>query len=540
MSATTSIESLQCFAFAYFAINPTITNVHQQNWYDIFDITQLSQKEIKNKSDLLRSTYGNHLSSTFSSNIFENVLTQYGSTLTATKKVSISEYVKKVYLVAKKVAATSLLDKWSQYVFLDQSDPFTTLVKNDALQRIASAFDMLGKDDLLSPVDMFAVKKTKITTILTDFSKHIINATDEQLLANTVWGNTGKNTYRTLSNKYFKSKSMIGISLKLPEAITGSGIIKIVGTENVDSSLLGFVDPYTKLIAAMLAHPTQTKKLIEDVIDIEFDNFRITPDLLSWEYPITFRYKDVVDPRTGLELHKQNLRFKLMTWSSQGFNASWYKGQEAPGNWTGGATTIPIGELFVRYNEYSGILNELVKLRRAAFFYAIHGSTKDPSSIIPKNLKSEYEKALNDVEKKMILTSDKRANVGEAKNLITFLEAYSPSSNKYHVYQTHLVLSTTRPMRNSSRNVTKDPKRLNAHYIACQCAWFLFRGGPSMHKYLKQRMFLSLFGLITKSGYKIFQGNENTVMEDYLQKSFKKNKKNFVAYFNAAPHIVLS
>jgi hypothetical protein len=95
-------------------------------------------------------------------------------------------------------------------------------------------------------------------------------------------------------------------------------------------------------------------------------------------------------------------------------------------------------------------------------------------------------------------------------------------------------------MRNSSRIVTKDPKRLNAHYIACQCAWFLFRGGPSMHKYLKQRMFLSLFGLITKSGYKIFQGNENTVMEDYLQKSFKKNKKNFVAYFNAAPHIVLS
>jgi hypothetical protein len=538
MSATTSIESLQCFAFAYFATKPSIDSDHQQNWFNIFDSIELSENQLQKKCNSLRTTYGKHLSSTFSSSIFENVLAQYGSTLTkTTKTISVSPYVKKVYLVAKKLASTSLLDTWSQYIFLDQSDPFTTLVKNSALQRITSAFDMMGKDDLLSPVDMFAVKKSKLTSILSEFSKHIINATDEELLSNTVWGKTGKNTYRTISNKYFKSKSMIGISLKLPEAITGSGIIKIVGTGNVDPSALGFVDPYTKLIAAMLAHPTQTKQLIQDVIDIEFDNFRITPDLLSWEYPITFRYKDVIDPRTGIELHKRNLRFKLMTWSSQGFNASWYKNQEAPGNWTGGATTIPIGELFVKYTEYSQILDELLKLRKAAFFYAIHGSTRDPSSIIPKNLKTDYEKALNEVEKKMIITSGKK---GEAPNLMSFLESYSSSTNKYYVYQTHLIKSTTRPMRNSSRMVATEPKRLNAHYIACQCAWFLFRGGPSMHKYLKQRMFLSLFGLITKSGYKIFHGNEHTIMENYLQKSFKKNKKDFVAYFNAAPHIVLS
>lgn len=538
MSATTSIESLQCFAFAYFATKPSINSDHQQNWYDIFNSIELSENELKRKCDSLRTTYGSHLSSTFSSSIFKDVIINYKSTLTeTTKTISVSPYVKKVYLVAKKLASTSLLDTWSQYIFLDQSDPFTTLVKNSALKRIASAFDMMGKDDLLSPVDMFAVKKSKLTLILSEFSKHIINATDEELLANTIWGKTGKNTYRTISNKYFKSKSMIGISLKLPEAISGSGIIKIVGTENVDPSLLGFVDPYTKLIAAMLAHPTQTKQLIQDVIDIEFDNFRITPDLLSWEYPVTFRYKDVIDPRTGIELHKRNLRLKLMTWSSQGFNASWYKNQEAPGNWTGGATTTPIGELFIKYAEYSQILDELIKLRRGAFFYAIHGSTKDPSSIIPKNLKTDYEKALNEVEKKTILTSGKK---GEALNLMSFLESYSPSANKYYAYQTHLIKSTTRPMRNSSKMVTSNPKRLNAHYIACQCAWFLFRGGSSMHKYLKQRMFLSLFGLITKSGYKIFQGNEHTIMEDYLQKSFKKNKKDFVAYFNAAPHIVLS
>ena len=179
MSATTSIESLQCFAFAYFATKPSIDSDHQQNWFNIFDSIELSENQLQKKCNSFRTTYGKHLSSTFSSSIFENVLAQYGSTLTkTTKTISVSPYVKKVYLVAKKLASTSLLDTWSQYIFLDQSDPFTTLVKNSALQRITSAFDMMGKDDLLSPVDMFAVKKSKLTSILSEFSKHIINATD--------------------------------------------------------------------------------------------------------------------------------------------------------------------------------------------------------------------------------------------------------------------------------------------------------------------------------------------------------------------------
>jgi hypothetical protein len=544
MAATTSIESLQCFAFAYFAATSPSSSNHQENWFDIFDNIEISISELNNKCKLLRSTYKDYLSSTFSEEIFKNVLEKYGSELTPSGKVSVSPYVKKVYLVSKKVASTSLLDTWSNYVFLDQSDPFTKLVKNSALQRVASAFDMLGKDDLLSPVDMFAVKKNKITSISTEISTHIINCTDQQILSNTAWGKTGKNTYRTILNKYFKTKSLIGISLKLPETIGGSGVLKIVGTENVDKSLLSFVDPYTKLIAAILAHPTKTKQLIEQVIDIEFNEFRITPDLLSWEYPVTFRYKDVLDPRVlgpgSQSLYHKNLRLKLFTWSNAGFNATWYPGQGAPGNWTGGASTIPIDELFIRYREYPTVLSELVNLRKEAFFYAIHGSTKDPSNKIPSNLKSDYEKALNDVEKRVILTSSKKNRGGEGEDLMNFLTSYSKSSNKYYVYQTHLIKNTTKLMRGASRTVTTEPKRLNAHYVACQCAWFLFRGGPSAYKYLKQRMFLSLFGLITKSGYKIFQGDEDTIMEDYLQKSFSKNKKQITAYFNSAPHIVLS
>lgn len=530
MAQTNLKESLQCLAFAYFAQNPKIDSEHEQNWFNIFDLDQ------KLSGSNMRTIYGDYLSPTFSPGIFESVIKKYESGQTKTGKISVDTAVKKVYLVVKKVVDSRFFDRpLSDYKFLDQSDPFTLTVKDACLARIAKVFGMSGKADLLSPADLYAVRKTKITEILSEYNEHILSATDEQLLANMSWGTTGKNTYRTISNKFFTNRYLVGISLKLPETISGAGVLKIVGTESVDPHLLNFVDPYTKLISAMLAHPEKTTKLIDEVVDIEFDNFRITPTILSWEYPITFRYKEVIDPRsTNQPLYKNNLRFKLFTWSNAGFNAQWYKGQGAPGNWTGGAGTESLGELFIKYSEYSQILDELIDIREKAFYYTLTGKDDDASSSIDKKLKPLYNQALTDIRQKKIITAD------SSKNLLKFLKEQSPSRNLYDVYQTEVVKRATKPMKKASRTVTKDSKRLIAHYTATQCAWFLFRGGSSLHKYLKKRMFLSLFGLITKSGYKIFQGNEETIMEDYIKTKYKKNKRNVTAYFNAAPHIVLS
>ena len=528
MATTNLKESLQCLAFAYFAENSKVDSEHEQKWFDIFD------PDSKVKGSTLRSTYSDYLSSTYSASIFDAVIEKYKSGQTKTGKVSVEPAVKKVYLVVKKVVDSKFFDQpLKKYKFLDQSDAFTLTVKDACLARIAKAFGMSGKADLLSPADLYVVRSDKITQILNQYNQHVLNATDEELLANMSWGTTGKNTYRTISNKLFSDRHLVGISLKLPETIGGAGVLKIVGTENVQPHLLDFVDPYTKLVSAMLAHPQSTTKLIDEVVDIEFNNFRITPSILSWEYPITFRYKEVLDPRNSNQpLYKNNLRFKLFTWSNAGFNAQWYKGQGAPGNWTGGAGTESLGELFIKYNEYSQILDELIDIRVEAFNYALTGKSNGKPNV-PTKLKTLYNQALIDLKQKKIITAD------SSRNLLKFLKEYS-SNNLYDVYQTEVVKRGTKPMKSSSRTVTTDPKRLIAHYTATQCAWFLFRGGDTLHKYLKKRMFLSLFGLITKSGYKIFQGNEETIMEDYVRTKFKKNKKNVVAYFNAAPHIVLS
>ena len=530
MAQTNLKESLQCLAFAFFADNPNIDSEHEQKWINIFDPDQLRD------GSKMKSTYSNYLSETFTPAIFEAVMSKYGSVKTKTGKLSIEPAVKKVYLVVKKVVDTKFFSRsLKEYKFLDQSDSFTQTVKDACLAKIAKAFGMSSKADLLSPSDLYAVRSSKITQILTEYKKHILNATDEELLANMSWGTTGKNTYRTISNKLFSNRDLVGISLKLPETISGAGVLKIVGTESVDPHLLNFIDPYTKLISAMLAHPEKTNKLIDEVVDIEFDNFRITPSILSWEYPITFRYKDVLDPRsTNQPLYKNNLRFKLLTWSNAGFNGQWYKGQGAPGNWTGGAGTESLGELFMKYSEYSQILNELIKIREKSFYYAITGKDKDAASTIDEKLKTLYNQALTDIRQNKIITAD------TSKNVLKFFKEQSPNTNLYDVYQTEVVKRGTKLMKKASKSVTDNPKYLIAHYTATQCAWFLFRGGEKLQSNLKRRMFLSLFGLITKSGYKIFQGNEETIMENYIKTTFKKNKRNVEAYFNAAPHIVLS
>lgn len=196
----------------------------------------------------------------------------------------------------------------------------------------------------------------------------------------------------------------------------------------------------------------------------------------------------------------------------------------------GGAGIKPTEQLLVRYNEYPQVLNELVDLREKSFYLAIHNKTTEPK--LPTQFQTEYKAALNEVKSKKILTQ------GDMKKVLKFFETYS-TKTQYVEFQRNLIKSATKDMKTSGE-VSRDEKRVYAHFIASQCAWFLFRGGKKMHTDLKQRIFLSLYGMITKSGYKIFQGSNNTILENFIMTKYTKNKKEVEAYFNSAPHIVLS
>ena len=81
-------------------------------------------------------------------------------------------------------------------------------------------------------------------------------------------------------------------------------------------------------------------------------------------------------------------------------------------------------------------------------------------------------------------------------------------------------------------------ERIKAHYAHAQLAWFTFIGGKSYQTFLKQRMFLTIYGVISKKGYKIFDYNKNiTTVKSGITAAMKGMPK---AAFDSAPHLLLS
>ena len=68
----------------------------------------------------------------------------------------------------------------------------------------------------------------------------------------------------------------------------------------------------------------------------------------------------------------------------------------------------------------------------------------------------------------------------------------------------------------------------------------VLRGGPTLNQYLKKRMFLTLFGVITKKGYLIFDGATDTKIRSAISKEFHDNGKDLLAEFATIPHLYLS
>jgi hypothetical protein len=86
---------------------------------------------------------------------------------------------------------------------------------------------------------------------------------------------------------------------------------------------------------------------------------------------------------------------------------------------------------------------------------------------------------------------------------------------------------------------------IEAHYIGVQFSWFLLRGGRSAHLSLKKKLFLSVFGLITKSGYKAFETFQdaagNLQIKDILRAAVSTPKqKRAYATFSNAPYVMFS
>lgn len=547
MAQTTPRESLTCLAFSYFAKNGLGSKI--QEFSDA-----VYEYYINGKEDLIKK-FDQNLIAGFNLNRILKLYSTKADALRPDKEYNKSSFekdfpdrkgevatkldgeIKSAFVTAEAMQKSSIVSNLSKYKFYDQSADFMKKVKDDALEKTVRALD-LPKDvgsDILSSIDILMVKSGKEKTILDDFEKNIIGSQVSQMdiLNNLAHGDTGQNTFRTLTNKYFDSKDMVGISLKKASP-NKKADLKIIGTIFGARGLEIYLDPYTEFLGKISQLKTKAElyKLVNDLVEID----RITPTdgrtYFSVNYKLNYKNVNISDKIVKIDLQI----------GRSGFNA----GESGKMGFVGGASyvvTLPILKRYPRYNE---MVREIISIREKAFHYAV--DTKKLTS----EIKSSYKSALNIVKmNELVLYS-----ASDNEIIKTFCEKYDVvTKNKKDSYQQYRIavskLCKNRALTSSdgilstldkkSNKVTGTPKTLQNDYVHSQGLWMYTRKGEDLKNFFKQQITLTLYGLMSKKGSKIFYSkNQAMLTEDAFVKEFKsKNNQTKLAKFVTAPYVMI-
>lgn len=581
-------EFVQCLAFAHFALNPINWNntrplapnefalykQHQEKFYQMF--LPVSDRRALGINNINLLSYRKHLGKSFPfRRTINDFRTKYNK---KNNKITANSTVQKVYDVALTLYDSQVIGQnWTNYEFLDQTDSFTMTVKDGALNKLKDVFGLSFKLDMLASFDIFVVNKHKKAQILNDINTHIVNADETTILRNYC---LNRHTYRTILNRYFYSTSntraMVPVSLKLPDTIDQKKYINIIGTQRVKKEISDYIDPYTKfMVLALSSTPAELKSLIQNLIKIEYGQFKVSPKVLTWELPVTFRYKIAAQKVFGRDAEPlSDINYKIV-FLSQGYGAGWNGfvrvGHQGP-PWTGGGGVSTFEHFYEQYSEYSTVIRKLVNMRMRAFKYVLTG--KETGNVDTKGfsskLKQLYMRASAELVTKKILYT-----VKQSKNLQAFFALYDEENSRqqsiiaYQVCLINLVRKQVSPsikitdefasftmkdmIPNPNKKGPKDKDkiqitrpatkqetddRIEAHYVHAQLAWFTFIGGKSYQTYLKQRIFLTIYGVISKKGYKIYDySGELTKVKSAITAELKNVPK---AAYDSAPHLLLS
>ena len=554
MAQTTAREALNCLGFSYFAKKGSKANIqefssivhefyfnddksvltpYKQNLASTFNFQRIRELYKAGESEALKAA-----GSDYPKRVYEKDFPQGKSHMAegglATK---LDTEIKSAYLTAEAVKKSAVVASLSQYIFYDQSTDFMKTVKDDALDKTVKALQ-LPKDvgsDILSSIDVIMVKKSKENAILKDFEENITgnDVSNMDILNNLAHGKTGQNTFRTLTNKYFDSKDMVGISLKKVPT-NRDAYLKIIGTISGAKGLEVYLDPYTEFLGKISTLNTKAElyKLINELVEI----VKIMPTdpraVFSVKFKLNYKDIDISDKIVNLDLQI----------GRSGFNAS----ESGKMGFVGGASyavTLPILKKYPRYNE---MVREVISIREKAFNFAVDKKK------ITADIKSPYEAALKKVKMNELVLY----NTSDNEVIQKFCEQYDTRTrNKKDSYQEYRIAvsklcknkSLTSPhgelasLDKKSNKTTGVPKTLQNDYVHAQGLWMYTRKGEDLKMFFKQQISLTLYGLMSKKGAKVFYSkNKSMLTEDAFVHEFKaKNNKTKLARFATAPYILI-
>jgi hypothetical protein len=553
MAQVTPREALTCFAFSYFANKGSKANIE--------DFSNVIHNFYFGGDNDIPNQYLTHLPSNFNKKRIKELYKQGESeALKSDKEYNKSVYekdfpkgksyvseeggatkldgeIKSAFLTAEILQKSSIVGSLSQYTFYDQSTDVMKKVKDDALEKTVRALE-LPRDvgsDILSSVDIIMIRTNKLNAILNDFESNITgsNITQMDMLNNLAKGKTGQNTFRTLTNKYFASKDMIGISLKKASPNKPADI-KIIGTISGAKGLEIYLDPYTEFLGR--ASRITNRKELYDLIDKLVEIKKIIPTdgrtYFSVNYELKYNNVDISDKVVKLDLQI----------GRSGFNAA----ESGKMGFVGGASYAVTLPILKKYSRYNTMVSEIIAIREKAFNFAVDKKN------ISVGLKTDYNNALRKVRMKELVLY----NVSDNNVIKDFCEKYDiETKNKKDSYQQYRIAvsklcknrTLTSPdgvlatLDKNNMKVTGTPKTLQNDYVHSQGLWMYTRNSEDLENFLKKQISLTVYGLMSKKGAKVFlSSNKEMLMEDAFVKEFKaKNNKTKLAKFATAPYILI-
>jgi len=563
---TTAKEALTCYAFSYIASRGSAANIQEfckiiyeyyfdgnttnltkysshlpQSFYigRIREFNRDSKTDIVKKSDALAKD-GDSWQRIWQQDFPDGTLAnEYAEELKVPQingPTKLDGEIKSAYSTIEKLKKTSIIGSLGQYNIYDQGSDFMKIVKDDSLNKTKEALDLPDqvKSDILSSVDIILVKSGKENSIQKDFEQNICNVSDMTILNNLAYQTTGKNTFRTLTNKYFSSKDMVAISLKKIPANREANL-QIVGSIAGAKGFEIYLDPYTEFLGKISQAKTKAEifKLVDDLVEI----VEIMPTepraVFVVKYKLNYKKVDISDKvvNIGLEIGRA------------GFNAS----NPDQKGFVGGASYLIGLPILQKYPRYNQMVREVISIREKAFNFAVD------SKKVSKDLQTDYKEA----QKKIKMNELVLYNADDNKVIKEFCENYDKKiKNKKDSFQEYR-MGVSKLCKNKSLNsidsqllkldkksfgTSGTPKTLQNDYVHAQGLWMYTRENENLKKYFKKQISLTLYGLMSKKGTKIFYSSKKEMLtEDAFVKEFKdKNNKTKLAKLLTAPYLLIS
>jgi hypothetical protein len=531
MASTNKREVLTCVAFAYFAHKKSKSNINDFentiiNFYD-GDTNSLSP-----------------LKQYLSPNLDIDRIREFDNKSKGGNKLSpfVLE-IASAYWSAEVVFNTKKLysGSFSNYIFLDQNNPDVKILKDNPLEKIKDLLEISESvpADILSSIDIFMIHNQHKNKVISKIEKHILNESDVQILNNLAYGTTGRNTYRTMFNEFFHKKYLIPISLKKIQSQETKRVpkqkasIEIVGTENVDKSLQLLVDPYTEFLGrvATLKNKTELQNIINDMVELD-DNILLGDDRTYFQVNFELNYKKV-----NITDKVQKAYIEI---GRTGFNGS----KVGPQPWFGGASYTVTLPILRRYSGFSTMIQELVEIREKSFNYAVDKK-------IASKLSSEYNKAKSKITDFKLLLYSENDLIVVKDFCLKYDQIANNGKDSYQEFRIAVInLCKNRSIKHPSTDLRRLDKlsvlknkntSLQNQFAHSQGIWMYTRKNGNMKDYFKKQITLTLYGLMTKKGAKIFESqNQTMLIEDAFVKEIKaKNNTKKLAKFIVAPHIII-